>query len=177
MKPEIISTREIHNGRVFNLVSSTIREDGKEYEREIIRHNGSAVIVPVFEDETVGIVRQYRHAAGKFLLELPAGTLEEGETPEESACREVEEEIGYRASKLEKLTEFYVSPGFLDEKMHVFLATGLKKTQQKLDDDEILSVERISFPKAIEMISEGSIEDAKTMLGLMLAGKRFGVDF
>ncbi len=177
MKPEIISTKEIHNGRVFDLVSSTIRENGKEYEREIIRHSGSAVIVPVFDDETVGLVKQYRHAAGKFLLELPAGSLEVGETPEESAFREVEEEIGYRAEKMEKLTEFYVSPGFLDEKMHVFLAIGLQKTEQNLDDDEILSVERISFPKAIKMISVGEIEDAKTMLGLMLAGKRFGVDF
>ncbi len=177
MKPKIISISEIHQGKVFDLVSATIRENGKEYDREIIRHVGSAVIVPVFEDNSVGLVRQYRHAAGEYLLELPAGTLEKGETPMQTAFREVEEEIGFKASKMEQLTKFYVSPGFLDEIMHVFLATGLSETEQNLDEDEVLTVVRITFPEAYSKIASGEIRDAKTMVGLILAGKRFGVDF
>ncbi len=177
MDPKQLSTKLIHKGRIFDLVSAKLRENTHEYERDIIVHGGSAVIVPVFEDLTVGFVRQYRHAAEKFLLELPAGTLEEGESPETSALREVEEEIGFKASKIEKLTEFYVSPGFLTEKMHVFLATGLTKTTQNLDEDEILSVERIAFPHAMKMIANGEIEDAKTMLGLIFAKKQLNIDF
>ena len=177
MKPEIISTTKLHKGRVFDLVNVKIREGDTEYEREIIPHSGSAVIVPVFEDKTVGLVKQYRHAAGEYLLELPAGTLEKGETPEQTAFREVEEEIGFVAAKMEKLTEFYVSPGFLDEIMHVFLATGLSETRQNLDEDEILTVVKMTFPEAYSKIAGGEIRDAKTMAGLILAGKRFGVDF
>ncbi|MEZ5344048.1 MAG: NUDIX hydrolase [Pyrinomonadaceae bacterium] len=176
MKPKTISTKMIRQGRIFDLLSATIREGENEYERDIIVHGGSAVIVPVFEDLTIGFVRQYRHAAEKFLLELPAGTLEAGETAEASAFREVEEEIGYKAAKIKKLTEFYVSPGFLTEKMHVFLATDLTRTEQNLDDDEILSVERISFQDALNMIANGEIEDAKTMLGLIFAKKQLNID-
>lgn len=175
MKPKTISTEMIRKGRIFDVVSANIREGEHEYKRDIIVHGGSAVILPVFEDMTIGFVRQYRHAAEKFLLELPAGTLEVGETPEASALREVEEEIGYKASKIQKLTEFYVSPGFLTEKMHVFLATDLTQTKQNLDDDEILSVERISFPDAMRMIENGEIEDAKTMLGLIFAKKQLNI--
>ncbi len=175
MKPKLISTKSLYHGRVFDLSLARIEDSGKQYEREIISHGGSAVIVPVFEDLTVALVSQYRHAAGKYLLEIPAGTIDKGETPEETALREVEEEIGVRADKIVKLTEFYVSPGFLTEKMFVFLASGLTASKQQLDEDEILSVVRFSFDEALEKIETGEIEDAKTMIGLILAGKRFGV--
>ncbi|MCB1024543.1 MAG: NUDIX hydrolase [Acidobacteria bacterium] len=166
----------IRKGRIFDLTVATIQEDDHEYDRDIIVHGGSAVIVPVFEDMTIGFVRQYRHAAEKFLLELPAGTLEKDETPENSALREVEEEIGYKAGKLEKLTEFYVSPGFLTEKMYLFMATDLTRSKQNLDEDEILTFERIPFADAMKMIESGEIEDAKTMLGLMFAKKQLNID-
>ena len=174
MKPRVISSKTIFKGLIFDVSSATINEDGVIYERQIISHPGSAVIVPVFADKTVALVKQYRHPANKFLLELPAGSLENGEDPKIGAIRELEEEIGVTANSIEKLTEFYVSPGFLGEKMFVFLATDLVEVGQKLEADELLSIERISFPKAFEMIKNGEIEDAKTMIGVMLAGLRFG---
>lgn len=174
MKLETISTEPIYSGRLFDISRDTIRENGITYEREIIAHNGSAVIVPVFADKTVALVRQYRHAAGKYLLELPAGSLEKGENAKTGARRELEEEIGVRAGKIEKLTEFYVSPGFLSEKMFVFLATDLEETAQNLEADELLTIERIAFPQLFEMIKSSAIEDAKTIAGVVLAGARFG---
>lgn len=177
MKAEIISKKDIYKGKVFDLTEATIREGDLEYKREIIEHGGSAVIVPVFADKTVGFVRQYRHAAGKYLLEIPAGTLDGNEDPKIGALRELEEEIGVRANNIEKLTEFYVSPGFLTEKMFVYLATDLVESRQNLDEDEVLSVERLSFPEIFEKIRIGEIEDAKTMLSLILVGSKFGFTY
>ena len=176
-KPKIISTEKLLTSKLFEVTRSVIREHQTIYQRDIILHPGSAVIVPVFADQTVALVRQYRHAAQKFLLELPAGSLEAGETPEECAWREIQEEIGYKAEKIELLTEFYVSPGFLNEKMFVFIATELSEVGQNLDEDEFLSVERYSFPNIYKMILQGEFEDAKTMIGLILAGTKCGFPF
>ena len=177
MKPEVISTEPIYKGKIFDVSLADIREGETEYKREIVSHKGSAVIVPVFEDKTVALVKQYRHAAGKYLSEIPAGSLDENENPEEGARRELEEEIGVTAGNIEKLTEFYVSPGFLTEKMHVFLATDLTKTQQNLEEDELIEIEKITFEQAFEKIKNGEIEDAKTMVGLIMAGAKFGFIF
>ena len=177
MKPEILSNETVYRGRVFDISISEISEGEIQYKREIINHHGSAVIIPVYADKTVALVRQYRHAAREYLLEIPAGTLNEGEDPRLGAARELEEEIGATAGKIEKLTEFYVSPGFLTEKMHVYIATDLVETEQKLEEDEILSIERISFPEAFEKIRNGGIQDAKTMVGLILSGQKFGFSF
>lgn len=177
MKPKTIASEPIYQGKVFDIRVDSILEGDIEYKREIVVHKGSAVIIPVFEDGTVALVRQYRHAAGQQLLEICAGTLNEGEDPELGAIRELEEEIGVTASKIEKLTEFYVSPGFLTERMHVFLATGLTEVGQKLEEDELLTIERHSFSALLEMIRNGEIEDAKTMVSIMLASERLGVSF
>lgn len=177
MKPETLLSESIYKGKIFDIHIDKIRDGNIEYDREIVVHKGSAVILPVFEDGTVAMVRQYRHAARQFLLEIPAGTLNSGEPPEVGAARELEEEIGVRAEKLEKLTEFYVSPGFLTEKMFVYLATGLTKTQQNLEEDENLTVERHSFQQLYEMIKNGEIVDAKTIASVLLAGPRFGEIF
>jgi len=177
MPPETLNTKTIYEGKIFNISIDTIREGDIQYDREIVIHKGSAVIMPVFADNTVALVRQYRHAARQLLLEIPAGTLEQGESPEVGAARELEEEIGVRAEKLKLLTEFYVSPGFLTEKMFVFLATGLTETQQKLEDDENLTVERHSFKQLYEMIRNGEIEDAKTICAILMTGPRFGEIF
>lgn len=174
MKPELISTENIYNGKVFDVRLDQIREGDVEYKREIVVHRGSAVIVPVFEDDTVALVRQYRHAAGKYLLEVPAGSLDAEESAETGAERELEEEIGVSAAKIEKIAEFFVSPGFLTEKMFVFLATGLTETRQNLESDELIEIERLSFPQAFDLIRSGGIEDAKTIVGLTFAGARFG---
>src|SRR5688500_8703673 len=111
MNPETLSSEEIYKGKVFDIRLDAIREGDVEYKREIVVHKGSAVIVPLFDDGTVALVRQYRHAAGKYLLEIPAGTLNAGEDPKLGAVRELEEEIGVRADQIEKIAEFYLSPG------------------------------------------------------------------
>ena len=174
MKPVVTASDTIYNGRIFDVRIDSIREADIEYTREIVVHKGSAVVVPVFDDGTVALVRQYRHAAEEFLLEIPAGTLNAGEDPKLGAIRELQEEIGVTTENIEKLTEFYVSPGFLTEKMHVFLATGLTDVGQKLEADELLTVERHSFDELNKMIRNGEITDAKTMLGVMLAEERLG---
>ena len=175
MRPETLSSQEIYKGKVFDIRIDEIREGDIEYKREIVVHKGSAVVIPVFEDGTVALVRQYRHAAGKSLLEVCAGTLNEGEDPEIGAIRELEEEIGVTAEKLEKISEFYVSPGFLTEKMHVYLATGLTEVGQKLEADELLTIERHSIPAVLDMIRRGKIQDAKTMVGILLAAQRVSI--
>lgn len=174
-QPEIISSEEIYCGRIFNVSLATILEDKTTYTREIIAHPGSAVVVPVFADSTFALVRQYRHPAGKHLLELPAGSLSDGEEPEHGARRELEEEVGVRAGKIEKLTEFYVSPGFLGEKMHLFLATDLSESKQNLEEDEILTIERFPLGAIPDLILKNTIEDAKTMIGLMFVAARRGI--
>jgi len=172
--PQILESNEIFRGRVFNVTVDKIREGDTTYQREVVHHPGSAVIIPVFRDGTIALVRQYRHPALRYLLEAPAGTLNRGEIPEQGAARELEEELGYVAGRLEKLTEFFVSPGFCEEKMWVYLATELTETTQRLEDDEILEVVRIPFSQALGMITAGDIEDAKTIIGVMLAAPRIG---
>jgi len=172
--PKVIDSQTIFRGRVFEVSVDTVSEGEKTYAREVVHHPGSAVIVPVFDDGTIALVRQYRHPAVRYLLEAPAGTLRRGEAPEEGAKRELEEELGVVSGRLEKLSEFFVSPGFCEEKMWVYLATELTETRQQLDDDEILAVVRIPFSQALSMITTGEIEDAKTIIGVMLAAPRVG---
>jgi len=172
--PKIINSQKVFAGRVFNVTVDTVREGEVTYQREVVHHHGSAVIIPVFDDATVALVRQYRHPAVRYLLEAPAGTLADGERPEAGAARELEEELGLVAARLEKLSEFFVSPGFCEEKMWVYLATELSEGKQLLDDDEILDVVRLPIADALEMISSGEIQDAKTIIGLLLAAPRVG---
>jgi ADP-ribose pyrophosphatase len=172
--PKTISSQKVFEGRVFNVTVDTVREGQLTYQREVVHHGGSAVIVPVFDDGTVALVRQYRHPVVRYLLEAPAGTLAEGERPEVGAERELQEELGVIAGNMEKLSEFFVSPGFCEEKMWVFLATELVQGQQRLEEDEVLDVVRLPISEALEMITSGEIQDAKTIIGLMLAAPRVG---
>lgn len=172
--PQLLESVEIFRGRIFDVTVDTVREGDKTYTREVVHHPGSAVIVPIFEDGSVALVRQYRHPAVRYLLEVPAGTLNKGERPEEGAARELEEELGFAAGRLEKLSEFFVSPGFCEEKMWLYLATEMTQTKQQLEEDEIVDVVRLPFAQALEMITAGEIEDAKTIIGLMLAAPRIG---
>ena len=173
--PELISSEEVFRGRIFDVSVDTVREGGQTYRREIVHHPGSAAIVAVFDDMSVALVRQYRHAVVRYLLEIPAGTLASPERPEEGAARELEEELGVRAGSLEKLSEFFVSPGFVEEKMWVYLATDLTETAQRLEEDEILEIVRLPFARALEMVASGEIEDGKTIVGLMMAAARLGM--
>ena len=173
--PEFIDSKKIFEGRVFDVSVDTVREGEQTYIREIVHHPGSAVILPVFDDDTIALVKQYRHPAVKYLLELPAGTLNDREGPEAGAARELEEELGLVAGRLEKLSEFFISPGFLSEKMWLYLATDLRETEQRLDEDEAIEVLRVSIDRALQMITDNEIEDAKTIIGLLLAAPRLGV--
>jgi len=173
--PEFIDSKTVFEGRVFNVSVDTVREGNQTYVREVVHHSGSAVILPVFDDGTIALVKQYRHPAVKYLLELPAGTLNDKERPEDGAARELEEELGVMAGKLEKLCEFFVSPGFCEEKMWLYLATDLRETQQRLEDDEAIEIVRLPLDRALQMITDGEIEDAKTIIGLLLAAPRLGV--
>ena len=172
--PKIENSQKVFEGRVVNVTVDTVSEGELTYQREVVHHNGSAVIVPVFDDGTVALVRQYRHPAVRYLLEVPAGTLAQGERPEIGAARELKEELGLVAARLDKISEFFVSPGFCEEKMWVYLATELSEGEQALEDDEIIDVVRLPIADALEMITSGEIEDAKTIIGLMLAAPRVG---
>ncbi len=125
--PRVLESQTIFRGRVFEVTVDKISEGDKTYAREVVHHPGSAVIIPVFDDGTIALVRQYRHPAVRYLLEAPAGTLSRGEVPEDGAKRELEEELGVVCGRLEKLSEFFVSPGFCEEKMWVYLATELSR--------------------------------------------------
>ena len=172
--PKIINSQKVFEGRVFNVTVDTVKEGEVTYQREVVHHHGSAVIIPVFDDGTVVLVRQYRHPAVRYLLEVPAGTLADGERPDAGAARELQEELGLVAARLEKLSEFFVSPGFCEEKMWVYLATELSEGKQLLDEDEVLEIVRLPIVDALEMITSGEIQDAKTIIGLMLAAPRVG---
>lgn len=174
-QPEVLAAEELYHGRIFDVSLYTVREGEQTYQREVVHHPGGACAVAVYEDRTIALVRQYRHPTMRYVLELPAGRLEAPERPEECAARELEEEIGVRAGRVEKLAEFFTTPGFCEEKLWVFLATDLTETQQSLEADELVEVVRVSFMRALEMIASGEIEDAKTIIGLLLAARRLGV--
>jgi len=173
--PETLDSKKVFAGRVIDVTVDTVREGDQTYTREVVHHRGSAVILPAFDDGTIGLVRQYRHPTARYLLELPAGTLNHKEPPAEGAARELEEELGLVAGRLEKLSEFFISPGFCEEKMWLYLATDLTETAQRLDEDEMIEVVRLPIEHALQMITEGEIEDAKTIIGLMLAAPRIGL--
>jgi len=162
--------RELYRGRVVNLDVETVTlPNGATVELEIIRHPGAVAIVPLKGDGTVLLIRQYRHAAGGYIYEVPAGKLDPGEEPRHCAARELEEEIGHRASSLTHMLTFFTTPGFTDEVIHLFLATGLTPGTQSLDHDEVLEVVTMSLDEAIQRIADGTIRDAKTIIGLQAA--------
>ncbi|MDT7602534.1 MAG: ADP-ribose pyrophosphatase [Acidobacteriota bacterium] len=172
--PEVLASEDVFTGRVFTVSVDTVREGERTHKREVVRHPGSAAIVAVYDDGTVCLVRQYRHPTVKYLLEIPAGSRDEFESPEVCAARELEEELGVVAGNWEKLAEFFVSPGFCAEKMWVYLATDLTETERRPEDDEDLELVRLSFARAFEMIEANEIEDAKTIIGLQLAAQALG---
>ena len=172
--PEVLSSEEVYAGRLIRVARDVVREGEKTYVREVVAHPGGAAAVPVFEDGTVAFVRQYRHPARRYVLELPAGKLDRGERPAETAARELEEELGLVAGRWEQLSEFYTTPGFCAERLWVFLATGLRETARRHEEDEIIEVVRMPFARALSMAASGEIDDAKTIIGLLLAARRLG---
>lgn len=166
---ELVKSEVIFPGRAFTIRRDTIRlPNGHETRLDIVEHVGSVVIIPVDNAGSLLFVRQYRHAAGQDMLELPAGTLNKDEAPEVCAHREIREETGMAAGRLEHLGGFFLAPGYSTEYMNVYQATDLRKDPLEPDVDEILSVETISLQKAWELVKEGRIQDAKTLAALLL---------
>ncbi len=167
---ELVKSEPLFQGRAFKIRRDHMKTpDGRETKFDIVEHGGSVILIPVDHDGNLLFVRQYRHAAGRDLLELPAGTRDGDEPYEECAAREIREETGMEAGTLKKVGEFFLAPGYSTEFMQVFLATDLKHNPLEADDDEFLSVEKIPVNKAIEMAERGEMPDAKSLAALFLA--------
>jgi ADP-ribose pyrophosphatase len=168
-----ISSRRVYTGRVLNLDIDSVRfPDGSQGELEIIRHSGASAVVPLLDEPTeqdprVVLIRQYRYAADGDVYEIPAGRLDEGESPLTCAHRELEEETGYRAAEMKPLTTVYTTPGFTDERIHLFLALGLTSGQQRHERDEFLTLVTRPLSQVMQMIERGEICDAKTVIALL----------
>ena len=167
---QLIKSETLLQGRTFKIRRDYLKTpDGRDTRFEIIEHGGSVIIIPVDPNGNILFVRQYRHAAGKDLLELPAGTRDGDEPYEECAAREIREETGMEAGKLQKVGEFYLAPGYSTEFMMVYLATNLSHNPLDADDDEFLEVEKIPVGEAIQRANRGEIPDAKSLAALLLA--------
>lgn len=172
-----IEGRSAYSGRVFEVVLDRVRfPDGSEGELEMIRHSGAAAVVPLlgpgeWEGTGVGVVllRQYRYATDGYIWEVPAGKLDRGETPEACAHRELEEEAGLRARDLRFLTTVYTTPGFTDEKIHLFLARGLEPGTMRHEGSEFIECHRMGLEQALDLVRAGEISDGKTVCALLYA--------
>jgi len=163
------SRRPIYRGRIVDLgLETAVLPDGRTVELEVIRHPGAAAVLPVHTDGSVTLVHQYRHAGGGMHYEVPAGVLEPGEAPATCARRELAEEVRLQAGRLRPLTMIHTTPGFTDERIHLFVATALSPAQGELDADEYIQVVRMPMGQALQMAAEGRITDAKTICALYL---------
>lgn len=164
-----ISTQTIYEGKVVKLVvDDVLLPDGQKSKREIVKHAGAVAVIAITKEEKLVLVRQYRKALGKTMLEIPAGKLEPGEKPIDCALRELEEETGYRAKTLKPLYSFYTSPGFANEIIHLFQAEGLQKGETHLDQDEFIELVEYSLEACFQAIEAEEICDAKTILAVHL---------
>ncbi len=168
-----IDTRQVYSGRLLKIDVETIRNPaGQIIELEMVRHPGAAAVVPLLSDPTgpdpqVLLLRQYRHAASGVIWEIPAGVLEPGEVPEDCARRELREETGATADDIRLLTSIYTTPGFTDERIYLYLATGLSIEDQSLEADELIEVATRPLSTVMEMIRDGEIVDGKTIVALL----------
>ena len=170
------SREKLYSGRQFNFVVEQVRHpNGVRSEMGIVRHPGSTVIVPLFDDQCIGLIRQYRHAVSAYIYETPAGTMEPGEDPLVCAHRELEEETGYAAGEMAALGKTYLLPAYSDELTYVYLARDLKETCQDLDQDEIIDVHRLPIDHVLAMISAGEIVDALSILSIYQAVRHLGI--
>jgi len=172
LQEETISTERIYSGRIVKLDVDRVRlPAGTESTREVVRHPGASVVLPLLGDGRMVLIKQFRYASGKVLLELPAGTLEEGEDPRACAERELQEETGWRAASMRRVGSIFTTPGFSDELIHCFLATDLKVSSDgtALDEDETIEVVTMGIEKVLESARTGELRDAKTLATIFLA--------
>ncbi len=167
---KLIKREIVYKGKIFDVAEDTIEiEKGRMTKWDLVLHNGATAIVPITKEENIVLVRQYRNASNKEVLEIPAGKLEKGEDPLGCARRELEEETGFEAGHIEKICSMFSAIGFSNEKLHLFIATDLKRGQQSLDEDEMITLEEYSIDQAVEMVFNGTIEDSKTIVGILSA--------
>ena len=172
MEEKCLEERVVFDGKLLKVRADRVQlPGGAETVREVVAHPGAVAMVPLTDDGQVVLIRQWRYAAGGALLEIPAGTLEPGESPDVCAARELAEEIGCRAECLRPLGAFFLAPGYSSEKIHLFLATGLQPATAQPDADE--NIERVDVPlaEAVAMVGDGRIQDAKTIAGVLLASR------
>lgn len=173
MEETTLRTRQIYEGRIIKLSVLDVRlPDGNESQRELITHPGAVAIIALDADENVLLVRQFRTAANRILMEIPAGTLHPGENPHACAERELQEETGYKPGQLEALGGIYAAPGYTTEFIHLFYATNLTESRLAHDDDEFIEVEHVPLSEAISMIESGIIADGKSVSGLLRVARR-----
>lgn len=170
-KFSIVARRPIHRARKYRCVEERVRfEDGREASREVIRHTGASVVLAEAPDGRLVLEEVFRHAAGGWMVEAPAGTIDPGEDPAACAVRELEEETGWRASAVRLLGSWYPSPGLLDETMFLFHATGLERSERAPEEDEFVEPLLVTRAEAADMVRSGRIRDGKTLLALFLGG-------
>lgn len=176
-----VATARVYSGRVLNLDVDRVRfPDGSEGELEMVRHSGASAVVPFVsdpagDDPQLLLIRQYRYAAESYLFEIPAGRLDPGESPLDCAVRELREETGCTAERVEPLTSFYTTPGFTDERIHLFMASGLSMGESRRERDEFIEVVTHPLSEVLAMIERGEIVDGKTLVGILFAaGYRLG---
>jgi ADP-ribose pyrophosphatase len=176
MRETKLSTERIYDGRIVKLDLHDVRlPNGEQSKREIVSHPGAVAVVPLDADQTILLVRQYRMAADRILLEVPAGTLDPGEAPEICAERELQEEAGYKPGRLTPLGGIFAAPGYTTEFIHLFLATDLQVSSLELDDDEFIEVVRVPLVDALQMIDSGEIVDSKTVAILLRTARYLGI--
>lgn len=174
-KPGMIRSEPAYSGKLVKLFHDTVRfPDGSTGELDVVRHPGASAIVPFLsdpagDDPQLLLIRQYRYAAGGFIYEIPAGLLNPGEDPRDCAIRELKEETGCTAEHVEHLLTFFTTPGFTDEKIHIFMATGLERGETAHEADEFLTVETVTLSQALQLIEKGEIQDGKTALAILYA--------
>ena len=167
-KEKLLATKEIFRGRAVSLRIDTIEKaSGQVTTREIVEHSDCIAVVPVDDSGNIVMVKQFRRPAGKLLLEIPAGGMEDGEDPEACVRRELQEEIGYLPGRLQRLGGFYAAPGYCSEYLHLFLATQLKSSRLVAEDTDEIEVVRVPVAKIMAMIASGEICDAKSIAGLL----------
>ncbi len=170
MKYKLVESKEIFKGEVLKLKVDTIElESGRRTEREVISHRGAVGLIPVDENGKITLVKQYRHATGKYLIEIPAGKLDEGEEPLDCARRELMEEVGVEAKTVDELARFYTTPGYSDEFFYLYIALDLKKGTPSQPEEEITGHIEVTFDEAVKMIKSGEIEDGKTIAAVGMA--------
>ncbi|GAA3651296.1 NUDIX hydrolase [Asaccharospora irregularis] len=170
VEEKTISSDKIYTGKVVSLRLDTVEIPGKGYQkREIVEHGGAVGIVALTEDKKLILVKQFRKPIEKVIWELPAGKLEIGENPKECAIRELKEETGYSAENIKLIHKFFTSAGFSNEKLYIYLATGLIKGDTHFDEDEFLDIFEVDFNEAYDLVLNNEVEDAKTSIGILLA--------